>query len=108
MIDYRKFKFKEAKSGDSHPTMGQFLNYIDSNIRWSESEKKSYIFEHLEKPALKIAMTNLPNHEKMDWKNIKQKLIEQFFVKLTIRQKIELKKDLIQRFDESCQDFLDR
>ena len=108
MIDYRKFKFKEAKSDDSHPTMGQFLNYIDSNIRWSESEKKSYIFEHLEKPALKIAMTNLPNHEKMDWKEIKQKLIEQFFVKLTIRQKIELKKDLIQRFDESCQDFLDR
>ena len=106
-IDYRKFKFRGAKSGDSEPTMGQFLNFIDSND-WSDEEKRCYIFEHLEQPALRIAITNLKNCENIEWRDMKRKLIERFYVKLNIKQKVELKKALMQRFDESCQDFLDR
>ena len=102
------FKFKGAKSGDGEPTMGQFLNFIDSNKDWSDNEKRCYIFEHLEQPALRIAITNLKNRENMDWSDMKRKLIERFYVKLNIKQKVELKKALMQRFDESCQDFLDR
>ena len=67
-----------------------------------------YIFEHLEQPALRIANTTLKNCENMEWSDMKQKLIERFYVKLNIKQKVELKKALMQRFDESCQDFLDR
>ena len=106
-IDYRKFKFRGAKSGDSEPTMGQFLNFIDSND-WSDEEKRCYIFEHLEQPALRIASTTLKNCENIEWRDMKRKLIERFYVKLNIKQKVELKKALMQRFDESCQDFLDR
>ena len=107
-IDYKKFKFKGAKSGDGEPTMGQFLNFIDSNKDWSDNEKRCYIFEHLEQPALRIASTTLKNCENIEWSDMKQKLIERFYVKLNIKQKVELKKALMQRFDESCQDFLDR
>ena len=108
MIDYKKFKFKGAKSGDGEPTMGQFLNFIDSNKDWSDNEKRCYIFEHLEQPALRIANTTLKNCENIEWSDMKRKLIEHFYVKLNIKQKVELKKALMQRFDESCQDFLDR
>jgi len=80
-IDYKKFKFKGAKSGDGEPTMGQFLNFIDSNKDWSDNEKKYYIFEHLEQPALRIASTNLKNRENMEWSDMKRKLIERFYVK---------------------------
>ena len=107
-IDYKKFKFKGAKSGDGEPTMGQFLNFIDSNKDWGDNEKRCYIFEHLEQPALRIANTTLKNCENIAWSDMKRKLIERFYVKLNIKQKVELKKALMQRFDESCQDFLDR
>ena len=107
-IDYKKFKFKGAKSGDGEPTMGQFLNFIDSNKDWGDNEKRCYIFEHLEQPALRIASTTLKNCENIEWRDMKRKLIERFYVKLNIKQKVELKKALMQRFDESCQDFLDR
>ena len=102
-IDFRNFKFKEATHFDAAPTMGQFLNFVDSNKDWSHEKKKSYVLEHLSQSALKWTKTNIKDSETVEWKSVKRKLIERFYVKLSIRQKVELRKDLCQRLDESCQ-----
>ena len=114
-IDYRNFKFKEASANDMGPTMGQFLHFIDfsshvidSNKSWSENEKKTYVLENLSGTALRWSKANIKHPENLDWTDIKRKLIDRFYVKLNIRQKVQLRRELSQRFDESCQDFLDR
>ncbi len=96
-IDYRNFKFKEASAVDTGPTMGQFLHFVDSNKSWSEEEKKSYVLEHLVQTALRWSKANIKRPEQLDWTDIKRTPIERFYVKLNIRQKVQLRRELSQR-----------
>ena len=102
-IDFRNFKFREATHSDVSPTMGQFLNFVDSHKEWDDEKKKSHVLDHLSQSVLRWTKTNIKDYETLEWKSVKRKMIERFYVKLSIRQKVELRKELCQRLDESCQ-----
>ena len=102
-IDFRNFKFREATHSDASPTMGQFLNFVDSHKEWDDEKKKSHVLDHLSQSVLRWTKTNIKDYETLEWKSVKRKMIERFYVKLSIRQKVELRKELCQRLDESCQ-----
>ena len=86
--------------------IGQFFNHIESHVDWDDSKKKDYVFSHLKGPAQKFSEENL--NPEMDWKEIREKLYTQFRCHLTIREKVELRRHLVQSFNESIRDFFYR
>lgn len=87
------------------PTIGQFLHFVE-NQDWEDLEKKEHVNNMLKGPAKQWASKNLQND--MDWDYVKIRLIEHFRSNLSIKEKVKMRKSLVQDYNESCQDFLNR
>ena len=87
------------------PTIGQFLHFVE-NQDWEDEEKKTHVNKNLRGVAKKWASQNLPDD--IEWDYMKIRLIENFRSNLSIKEKVKLRKSLVQDYTESCQDFLNR
>ena len=87
------------------PTIGQFLHFVE-NQDWEDEEKKGHVHKMLRGYAKDWASKNL--QDDMDWDYMKIRLIEHFRGNLSIKEKVKLRKSLVQDYNESCQDFLNR
>ena len=103
-IDNEIFFNGFAKEDEMCPTVGQFLKYIDNHITHSEEDKKILALHHLKGVAKEFTKF----HNNKNWKLLKQQLFEHFKCKLTLKEKIELRRHLLQRENESCKEFYAR
>ena len=88
-------------------TISQFLDAIDSNENWNDSEKIAFALTHLKGTALLFTKKN-NFRQNMEWNFIKMKLHQQFKCQLNIWDKVEMRKDLIQAENETMKDFFNR
>ena len=94
-----------SEPSEDGPTIGQFLHFVE-NQDWEDEYKKEHVNQMLKGPAKQWASKNLQND--MDWDYMKIRLIEHFRSNLSIKEKVKMRKSLVQDFTESCQDFLNR
>ena len=87
-------------------TISQFLDAIDSNENWNDSDKIAFALTHLKGPADMFSKKHF--RQNMEWNFIKMKLHQQFKCQIDIWDKVEMKKDLIQTENESMKDFFNR
>ena len=89
------------------PTCGHFIAIIDEFAKkegFSEHEIQSLVRSKLSHKALEIFITNFTK----SWEDQKKLLKETFSSKLTIKDKIEVRKNLQQNTNESVEDFYNR
>ena len=92
---------------DSWLTCGQFLSLIDehaSRTNSTEEEIKEFCRSKLSERALELFLTHLDK----SWVEQKNLLLENFSVKLSIKEKVEIRKNLQQNGVESIDDFYER
>ena len=88
-------------------TCGQFISSIEDfahNSDFTEGQIKEFCFSKLSDAALELFQKNFEK----SWNELKSILFENFPVKLTIREKVEVRKGLQQSDSESVDDFYQR
>ena len=95
----------KIKEDDNCPTVMQFLKYIieDSSIA-NDEDKKHLAIQH----STGFAKDFMVSHVNQNWKSFKKLLLNKFKCKLTLKEKIDLRRYLIQRQNECCRDFHER
>ena len=84
------------------PSIGQFLKYIDNDDTiTSDEDKKSLAFHHLKD----IAKDFLEPIINQNWISLKNSLLSKFKCKLSLKDKIDLRRYLIQHENENCKQF---
>ena len=91
---------------DLKPTVGQFLRYIEDHTDLSNEDKKILAVSNLKSFAKNDIKTKL-KHDWL-WPTMKRYLFDQYRCQLTLKEKIELRRYLIQREEENVNDFHDR
>ena len=97
----------EKKDLDSWVTCGQFISAIENFVNssnFTELEVKEFCQSKLSDTALEFFQKNFEK----PWSELKSILFQQFPVKLTIREKVEVRKGLQQMDTESIDDFYQR
>ena len=89
---------------DLKPTVGQFLRYVEAHTDLSNEDKKILAVSNLKSFAKDDIKTKL----KHNWPTMKKYLFDQYRCQLTLKEKIELRRYLIQREEESTREFHDR
>ena len=89
---------------DSSPTIGQFLNHIENIEDFSDEDRKEYAINHLTLSARKFIKYKA--HGK--WQDLRKVLFLKYQTKLSLKQKIEARKSLVQLDDESIELFYNR
>ena len=87
-------------------TISQFIDAIEGNENWSDSDKKTFAMSHLKGAADIFAKEHLQID--MDWDTIKLKLFEQFKCQVNIWDKVEMRRNLVQGPNETMRDFYNR
>ena len=90
---------------DLKPTVGQFLKYVEDHKDFSNEDKKILAVSNLKSFAKEDIKTKLKQH---NWTTMKKYLFDQYRCQLTLKEKIELRRYLIQREEESVNAFHDR
>ena len=88
-------------------TCGQFLSFIEDHARkfnLTEVELKNLCQSKISDKALQFFL----NNSEKPWDELKHLMIEEFSVKLNIKEKVEVRKKLIQKNAESINDFYTR
>ena len=93
-----------VKASDRKPTVGQFLKFIEDHTNLCDEEKKVLAVNHLKS----FDEDDLEHISRNDWPSLKRLLFDQYRCQLTLKQKIELRRNLIQGNNESVQEFHDR
>ena len=95
----------KIKEDDNCPTVMQFLKYVieDSSIA-NDEDKKYLAIQH----STGFAKDFMESHINQNWKSFKKLLLNKFKCKLTLKEKIDLRRYLIQRQNECCEDFHER
>ena len=92
---------------NSLATCGQFLSLIEqyaNQLNLSEHEVKILCQSKLSDKVFELFQTNFEK----SWIELKQLMLEQFSVKLNIREKVEVRKKLMQKDTEPINDFYKR
>merc|ERR1712156_1375837 len=87
-------------------TISQFLDAIEGTENWSDEDKKIYTLNHLKGQAELFSKQYI--HMEMNWNDIKIKLFEHFKCQMSIWDKLEMKKNLVQSENETIKDFYNR
>ena len=90
-----------VKKDDLKPTIGQFLKFVDNHHDLHDEDKKLLAAHYLQSFAKDDIKPIL--HRK--WANLKQYLFDQYRCQLTLKEKIELRRHLIQGESEGVEDF---
>ena len=88
-------------------TIGQYIASIESNSNLENYEKTKFALNHLKGPADLFAKTNNLN-EHMEWSVVRKKLHQRFKSKLTLWQKVKLRRNLVQTSNETVKEFFER
>ena len=97
----------ERKELDSWVTCGQFISAIETfayNCNFMEVEMKDFCLTKLSESAREFFLKNFNK----SWNELKKLMFQKFPVKLTIREKVEIRKGLQQSDTESIDDFYRR
>ena len=89
---------------DLKPTVGQFLKFVDDHTDLCDNDKKILAIRNLKafaKDEIKSKFTH-------NWHAMKKYLFDQYRCHLTLKEKIKLKRYLIQGEEESVSEFHDR
>ena len=92
---------------DSWMTCGQFLSMIEDHAKendYTEEQLKELCLYRSSDSALEL----LQKYQDQSWTDLKKMLFEEFPVKLTIRDKVEIRKKLQQQESESVDEFYQR
>ena len=92
---------------DSCLTCGQFLFLIEDHVssnKLTEEQMKDLCLSKLSNGALEL----FQKHYDQPWNELKNILFEKFPIKLSVRDKVEVRKKLIQQDTESIDDFYQR
>ena len=92
---------------DSFLTCGQFLTLIEeygNSNNYSERQMKKLCHSKVSEKALSLVEVNLNK----SWSELKDIMKQKFSLKLGIREKVELRKKLVHRDEESVEDFYQR
>ena len=92
---------------DSWQTCGQFLSLIEEYVaiaKLSEEQTKELCHSKLSEKALDLFQDNYD----MSWIELKELMLKNFSVKLSIREKVEVRKNLQQFQIENIDDFYER
>ena len=90
-------------------TCGQFLAKIEDYAK-SENLTEPQVKELCQKKISDQALQSIPNDEfsELSWVQQKKLMLKTFFVKLSIKEKVDIRKNLQQFDTESAEDFYDR
>ena len=92
---------------ESWQTCGQFLSMIEEYValaKISEEQTKELCHSKLSEKALDLFQDNYD----MSWIDLKELMLKNFSVKLSIREKVEVRKNLQQFQIENIDDFYER
>ena len=92
---------------ESWQTCGQFLSLIEEYVavaKLSEEQTKELCHSKLSEKALDLFQDNYD----MSWIELKELMLKNFSVKLSIREKVEVRKNLQQFQIENIDDFYER
>ena len=104
-----KLRFNEVwfngniKDDEKCPTISQFLKFIE-DMNSSDEDKKLFATYHLTGTAKEI----MQPHLNQNWAALKNLLLYNFKCKLSLKDKIDLRRYLIQHENESCKQFHSR
>ena len=90
----------DIKDDNNCPSIGQFFQYIEKHKHLNGEDKKSLALHHLKGPAKLFA-----NNCSLEWKSFKKELFNKFKCELSLKEKIDLRKHLIQQENENCIEF---
>ena len=90
----------------SNPTIGQFIKYIEKIPDFSDQEKKDFALDHVSLTIQRYVNSNLK--EDYTWQHLKNLLVKKYQSKLSLKDKILLRRGLIQDKNETCLDFHNR
>ena len=93
-----------VKASDRKPTVGQFLKFVEDHANLCDEDKKVLAVNHLKS----FDEEDLEHISKNDWPSLKRLLFDQYRCQLSLKQKIELRRNLVQGSNESVQEFHDR
>ena len=88
----------------SSPTIGQFLHHIENLADFSDEERREYAIDHLISSPKKFIKYNAG----VKWQDLRKILFQKYRLKLSIKEKLELLKSLVQLDDESIELFYNR
>ena len=89
---------------DLKPTVGQFLRFIEDQTDLCDNDKKALAIRSLKS----FAKEEIKSKLKHNWHAIKKYLFDHYKCQLTLKEKIELRRYLIQAEDESISEYHDR
>ena len=92
---------------DSWPTCGQFLAMVEDvaeREKYDEHQMKEFLLSKLSDKPLELIRSNLDE----PWSTQKALLKDNFSVKLTVKQKVEIRQNLQQQVTEPIDDFYNR
>ena len=92
---------------ESWQTCGQFLSMIEEYValaKISEEQTKELCHSKLSEKALELFQENYTK----SWPELKELMLKQFSTKLSIREKVEVRKNLQQYKVENIDDFYER
>ena len=106
MDDIPTFNGEQNKL-DCWPTCGQFIAMIEENAI-KENLKDDQIKQLCKSKMSKKALELIHEYSNHSWTELRNMMFHLFSVKLTIREKVEIRKKLQQKESESIEDFYQR
>ncbi len=107
-------KYSGRKPGDDETmTSGQFVHMMDKTLKSDpdliDDKVVPFVLSRLTGPAADFALELVATDGKMaDWSLLKSELVKRFGVRLKIREKVELRKSLVQITGETVKEYIER